>query len=170
MRATLEVIPAFTWYADLSGVLTFLNERHADYLGLPKDHPLRFGIATGAARDSHILLLHPDDHEEARRVWSTCLRTGSAGEMPFRVRNAGSFVPEAGFRVYASGFTTAGAKSVDYRQHDPRYHSVHGNIPRGQKLSAMLYVYPRFRPNLLALNPTLEHELAPVQCGDEEEN
>jgi PAS domain S-box-containing protein len=88
LRATLDVIPAYTWYADPSGALTFLNRRHADYLGLPKDHPLRFGIATGAAWDSHILLLHPDDHEEARRVWSTCLRTGSAGEMPFRVRNA----------------------------------------------------------------------------------
>jgi formate hydrogenlyase transcriptional activator len=82
------VIPAYTSYADPSGALTFVNKRHADYLGLPKDHPLRFGIPTGAAWDSHILLLHPDDHEEARRVWSTCLRTGSAGEMPFRIRNA----------------------------------------------------------------------------------
>jgi formate hydrogenlyase transcriptional activator len=88
LRATLDVIPAYTWYADPSGALTFVNKRHADYLGLPKDHPLRFGIATGAAWDSHIPLLHPDDHEEARRVWSTCLRTGSAAEMPFRVRNA----------------------------------------------------------------------------------
>jgi PAS domain-containing protein len=52
-RATLEVIPAYTWYADPSGALTFVNDRHADYLGLPKDHPLRFGIATGAAWDSH---------------------------------------------------------------------------------------------------------------------
>jgi PAS domain S-box-containing protein len=88
LRATLDVIPAYTWYADPSGALTFVNKRHADYLGLPKDHPLRFGIPTGAAWDSHIPLLHPDDHEEARRVWSTCLRTGSAAEMPFQVRNA----------------------------------------------------------------------------------
>ena len=88
LRATLEVIPAYTWYADPSGALTFVNKRHADYLGLPKDHPLRFGIATGGAWDSHIPLLHPDDHEEARRVWSACLRTGSAAEMPFRARNA----------------------------------------------------------------------------------
>jgi PAS domain S-box-containing protein len=88
LQATLSVIPAYTWYADPSGALTFVNERLSDYLGLPKDHPLRSGIDTGAAWDSHILLLHPDDHEEARRVWSTCLRTGSAGEMPFRVRNA----------------------------------------------------------------------------------
>jgi PAS domain S-box-containing protein len=88
LRATLDVIPAYTWYADPSGALTFVNKRHADYLGLPKDHPLRFGIATGAAWDSHIALVHPDDHEEAREVWSTCLRTGCAGEFTFRVCNA----------------------------------------------------------------------------------
>jgi PAS domain S-box-containing protein len=88
LRATLEVVPAYTWYADPSGALTFVNTRQADYLGLPKDHPLRIGIATGAAWDSHIPLLHPDDQEEARKVWSTCVRTGSAGEFTFRVRNA----------------------------------------------------------------------------------
>ena len=88
LRATLEVVPAYTWYANPSGALTFVNKRQADYLGLPKDHPLRFGIATGAAWDSHIPLLHPDDQEEARKVWSTCVSTGSAGEFTFRVRNA----------------------------------------------------------------------------------
>jgi len=88
LRATLDVIPAYTWYADPSGALAFVNKRHADYLGLPKDHPLRFGIATGAAWDSHIPLLHPDDQEESRKVWSTCVRTGCAGEFTFRIRNA----------------------------------------------------------------------------------
>src|SRR5712671_310476 len=88
LQATLNLIPAHTWYANPSGVLTFLNERGSDYLGLPKDHPLRLGIGTGAGWDSHIPLLHPDDHEESRRVWSTCLGTGSAGQMSFRVRNA----------------------------------------------------------------------------------
>jgi PAS domain S-box-containing protein len=88
LRATLDVIPAYTWYADPTGALTFVNKRHADYLGLPKDHPLRFGVAKGAAWDSHIALLHPDDQEESRKVWSTCVRTGCAGEFTFRVRNA----------------------------------------------------------------------------------
>jgi formate hydrogenlyase transcriptional activator len=88
LQATLNVIPAYTWYAAPSGALTFANKRLADYLGLPKDHPLRFGIATGAAWDSHIALLHPDDQEESRKVWSTCVRTGCAGEFTFRVRNA----------------------------------------------------------------------------------
>jgi PAS domain S-box-containing protein len=97
LRATLDVIPAYTWYADPSGALTFVNNRHADYLGLPKDHPLRFGIATGAAWDSHIPLLHPDDHAEMRRAWSHCLRTGCPGEVSFRARNA-----EGGYRWFLS--------------------------------------------------------------------
>ena len=87
-RETLNAIPAYTWYAAPSGGLVFVSERTANYLGLPKDHPLRLGIDTGAAWDSHLSLVHPDDHDEARRVWSNCLNTGSAGEITFRVRNA----------------------------------------------------------------------------------
>jgi PAS domain S-box-containing protein len=88
LKATLNVIPAYIWYALPSGALTFVNERNANYLGLPKDHPLRFGIDTGGEWDSHIPLLHPDDREESRRVWSSCLSTGTAGEFSFRVRSA----------------------------------------------------------------------------------
>ena len=46
LQATLNMIPAYTWYAAPSGALTFVNERTADYLGLPKDHPLAFRIST----------------------------------------------------------------------------------------------------------------------------
>src|SRR6201997_892064 len=88
LRATLEVIPAYTWYALPSGALTFVNKRHADYLGLPKDHPLRLGVDVGAEWDSHLPLLHPDDHAEMRRAWSHSLRTGCPGEVTFRARNA----------------------------------------------------------------------------------
>src|ERR1700722_15596670 len=88
LQATLNIIPAYAWYALPNGALTFVNERPADYLGLPTDHPLRFGTATGADWDSHIALLHPDDHEETRKVWSDCLRRGCASEVSFRVRNA----------------------------------------------------------------------------------
>ena len=97
LQATLNMIPAHTWYARPSGALSFVSKRTADYLGLPKDHPLRFGIDTGAEWDSHIPLLHPDDHDETRKVWSTCLSTGCAGEASFRVRNA-----EGGYRWFLS--------------------------------------------------------------------
>jgi formate hydrogenlyase transcriptional activator len=88
LQATLNIVPAYAWYALPNGALTFVNERSADYLGLPKDHSLRSGKDTGADWDSHIPLLHPDDREETRRVWSECLRTGRSGEVSFRVRNA----------------------------------------------------------------------------------
>jgi PAS domain S-box-containing protein len=86
LQATLNVVPAHTWYAAPNGALTFVNERTANYLGLAANHSLRLGLATDAAWDSHLLLLHPDDHEETRRVWSQCLRTGSSGQLTFRVR------------------------------------------------------------------------------------
>ena len=88
LQATLNVLPAYAWYAAPSGGLTFVNKRTADYLGLPTDHPLRFGIDIGAQWDAHISLLHPDDREESRKAWSTCLRTGEAAEFSQRVRNA----------------------------------------------------------------------------------
>src|ERR1700732_2081725 len=43
LQAILNVLPAYTWYAAPSGALIFVNKRTADYLGLPEDHPLRFG-------------------------------------------------------------------------------------------------------------------------------
>ena len=97
LQATLNVIPAYTWYASPSGGLTFVNKRTADYLGLPKDHPLRFGIDIGVQWDAHIPFLHPDDQEEARKAWSTRLRTGEASEFSFRVRNA-----QGGYRWFLS--------------------------------------------------------------------
>jgi PAS domain S-box-containing protein len=97
LQATLNVIPAYTWYAASSGGLTFVNKRTADYLGLPKDHPLRLGIDIDGPRDAHLPFLHPDDREETRKVWLTCLRTGEAGEVSFRVRNA-----QGGYRWFLS--------------------------------------------------------------------
>ena len=83
----MNLIPANAWYAVPSGALTFVNERGGDYGGLPKDHPRRLGQETGAAWDAHLPYLHPDDHDETRRVWGTCLHTGSAGEVAFRTRD-----------------------------------------------------------------------------------
>jgi PAS domain S-box-containing protein len=97
LRATLNVIPAYTWCASPSGALTFVNKRTADYLGLPKDHPLRFGIDVGAQWDAHLPFVHPDDRAETQENWSTRLRTGEGGEGSFRVRNA-----QGGYRWFLS--------------------------------------------------------------------
>lgn len=97
LRTTLNVIPAHTWYAAPSGGLTFVNKRTADYLGLPNDHPLRFGIDVGAQWDAHLPFVHPDDRAETQENWSTRLRTGEGGEGSFRVRNA-----QGGYRWFLS--------------------------------------------------------------------
>jgi PAS domain S-box-containing protein len=88
VQAILDVLPTYTWYAAPSGCLTFVNKRTAEYLGIPKDHPLRFGIDVGAKWDDWVPLLHSDDQEEARKYWSNLLRTGEGGEHSYRVRNA----------------------------------------------------------------------------------
>jgi PAS domain S-box-containing protein len=88
LQDTLNVVPAHVWYAAPSGALTFVNQRCADYLGLPEHHPLRLGIDMGAEWDAHIALLHPEDREDSRRAWSTSLRLGCAAEVTFRVCNA----------------------------------------------------------------------------------
>src|SRR5712672_2765154 len=88
LQGILNVLPAYTWYATPSGPLIFVNKRTADYLGLPKDHPLRFGIDVGAQWDAHLPFVHPDDRAETQENWSTRLRTGEGGEGSFRVRNA----------------------------------------------------------------------------------
>jgi PAS domain S-box-containing protein len=97
LQATLNIVPVQAWYALPNGALRFVNDRTADYLGLSEEHPLRFGTGTGTDWDSHIPLLHTDDREETRRVWSNCLRTGCAGEVSCRVRNA-----EGGYRWFLS--------------------------------------------------------------------
>src|SRR5260370_40168117 len=97
LHSILNVIPAYTWYAAPSGGLTFVNTRTADYLGLPKDHPLRFGIDIGAQWDAHLPFVHPDDRAETQENWSTRLRTGEGGEGSFRVRNA-----QGGYRWFLS--------------------------------------------------------------------
>jgi PAS domain-containing protein len=96
-RAAADVIPGHVWYATPSGALVFINSRSADYLQVPLDHLLRFGIDVGGEWDSHIPLLHPDDHEETRRVWSACLRSGNAGEITFRVCD-----PDGNYRWFLS--------------------------------------------------------------------
>jgi PAS domain S-box-containing protein len=88
VQAVLNMLPAYTWYAAPRGALTFVNRRTAEYLGIPNDHPLRFGIDVGAEWDDWVPLLHPDDQEEARKYWSSLLRTGEGGEHSYRVRSA----------------------------------------------------------------------------------
>jgi formate hydrogenlyase transcriptional activator len=88
LRKTLNTIPAYTWYALPSGVLTFVNEGYANYLGLAKNDPLRHGVEIDVPWDTHIQLVHPDDHEETLKIGEACNRTGTASQAAFRIRNS----------------------------------------------------------------------------------
>jgi len=88
LQAILNVLPAYAWYAAPRGVLTFVNTRMADYLGIANDHPLRFGVDVGGELEHSYALLHPDDREDAHKYWSSRLRTGEGGEHSWRVRSA----------------------------------------------------------------------------------
>lgn len=82
LRKTLNTIPAYTWYALPSGVLTFVNEAYADYLGLAKDDPLRLGVEVDVPWDSHIELVHPDDREETLKVGQPVTALGLPAKQP----------------------------------------------------------------------------------------
>jgi hypothetical protein len=77
LQVALNLIPAHTWYAVPSGAITFLNERGSDYLGLPKDHPFRFGIDTGAEWDSHLPHL-ATPAKATTPTWDVSARCGTA--------------------------------------------------------------------------------------------
>ena len=63
LQVTPNIVPAHAWHALPNGAFASVNERTADYPGLPNDHSLRFGSDTGADWHSHIPLLHPEDRE-----------------------------------------------------------------------------------------------------------
>lgn len=88
LQATLNVLPIQAWYAHASGVLAFVNDATAQYLGLPSDHPLRFGADLEAPWDSHLVFLHPEDRAYSRKQWREHIPAGTARENQFRVLGA----------------------------------------------------------------------------------
>jgi len=82
LRAPRNMIPAYTWSAGPSGPLTFGQRTIAAHLGLPKDHPLRLCIESGAAWIPNLPDIAPDigiDPESLVRL--SCGKTGSPGEV-----------------------------------------------------------------------------------------
>src|SRR5260221_3828350 len=76
LKATLNLIPANTWYATPSGGLTFVNKRNADYGGLPRGYLLQLGDRTRAASGSPTRWLHPHEPHVTRPGPVHTLSTG----------------------------------------------------------------------------------------------
>ena len=88
LQMTLDALPIQAWYARASGSIVFANTAAAKYLGLPPDHPLRYGGDSKASWDAHLVFLHPEDRAESRTNWTEYIRTGVAREDRFRVLGA----------------------------------------------------------------------------------
>ena len=88
LQVTLNALPTQAWYAHASGALAFVNGPTADYLGLPSDHPLRFGAEFEAPWDAHLVFLHPEDQPTSSRNWAEQIQTGHPRDDQFRILGA----------------------------------------------------------------------------------
>jgi PAS domain S-box-containing protein len=72
LRQMTETIPEMLWSATPDGTIDYCNSRLLDYTGVS---------AEAIKRDGWIKLFHPDDVENAARVWLSCVATGA----PYRI-------------------------------------------------------------------------------------
>lgn len=93
LRTLAEAIPQIVWTADVTGTVTFVNQRYFEYTGLTVEQSVE-----GAWK----LLIHPDDLKQYEEGWKESLATGDTFECYFRLKRA--------VGVFAN-------KSNDYRKH-----------------------------------------------------
>jgi PAS domain S-box-containing protein len=88
LQTTLNALPIQAWYARASGVIAFVNQTTAKYLGLPSDHPLGFAGEFEASWDAHVAFLHPDDRAHSSRNWKEVIESGKTSDDQFRILGA----------------------------------------------------------------------------------
>jgi PAS domain S-box-containing protein len=118
LRMTLNALPTQAWYARASGGLAFVNRATADYLGLPSDHPLRFGADFEAPWDAHLVFLHPEDQPPRAGIGQNKFERGTremtSSEYWEPMENTVGFLREeslSGARMVKLTFTTCSASS-----------------------------------------------------------
>ncbi|WP_400191583.1 PAS domain-containing protein [Hymenobacter sp. B81] len=77
-RAVVEFIPQMVWLTDPAGFHTFFNQRWIDYTG--------YTVEQSQGTEMWNNLLHPDDQERARQIWSQCLASGNDYEIEYRFK------------------------------------------------------------------------------------
>ncbi len=75
LRRLIDTIPAVAWAADAEGVLSYLNQRAADYVGLSR------GNVLGAPFGS----VHPDDVSDWQQSWTKSIETGQPFYLVYRL-------------------------------------------------------------------------------------
>ncbi|MCR5886957.1 PAS domain-containing protein [Hymenobacter sp. J193] len=77
-QTVIEFIPQMVWLTDPAGFHTFFNQRWIDYTG--------YTVEQSQGTEMWNNLLHPDDQDRARQVWSHCLATGEDYEIEYRFK------------------------------------------------------------------------------------
>ena len=77
-RFLTEMLPTQAWTASPDGAITWVNRAVSEYRGMPADALLGDEMWRGA--------VHPDDMEEAGRLWARALETGTTYEHEARLR------------------------------------------------------------------------------------
>ena len=78
-RFLADSIPVHVWTATTDGMLDFVSERTADYLGFSGERLLQ---------DGWLNALHPEDVERATQQWVGCVESGADYEIEFRLWSA----------------------------------------------------------------------------------
>jgi PAS domain S-box-containing protein len=77
-RTLVDALPLFVWAMLLDGAITYTNRCWLEYAGLTPEE--------GRSWEAIDQVLHPDDLQRARAVWSSALRTGRPVEVEYRLR------------------------------------------------------------------------------------
>lgn len=82
-RLLANSVPGFVWAATPDGEAIYVNDRWSEYTGLPRNAALGRGWAA---------IIHPDEFEEAGRLWTEAQEKGTGYEAEFRlVRHDGVY-------------------------------------------------------------------------------
>jgi PAS domain S-box-containing protein len=85
LRQMTETIPEMLWRATPDGAIDYCNARLLDYTGLSTED---------IKGDGWTKLLHPDDIDNAAKVWLSCVATGA----PYRVEVRTKYAPDGTYR------------------------------------------------------------------------
>jgi PAS domain S-box-containing protein len=79
MRSVTELMPQMVWTTDPTGYHTYFNQRWIDFTG--------YTVEQSQGTEMWNNLLHPDDQQRAREVWTHSLETGADYEIEYRFKS-----------------------------------------------------------------------------------
>ncbi|KUG09625.1 PAS domain-containing protein [Solirubrum puertoriconensis] len=87
MRWVTELMPQMVWVTDPKGYHTYFNQRWIEFTG--------YTVEQSQGTEMWNNLLHPDDQQRARAIWTHSLETGAPYEIEYRFKSK-----EGGYRWF----------------------------------------------------------------------